>query len=277
MVICKKRWLFSLIAILLLELTAFPVRAQVPPRPEPSRLVNDFAGILGECQWLEDSLDKIALETSNQICVVTMNDFGGLDKAMMANKIGDEWGVGTKEKSNGVIILIKPKTEEANGEAFIATGLGLEGAIPDTVCTRIVTKEMIPHFQENDYPAGVWAGAKVVRALAVGEYSGEEYLKEDDMGIFGMIITSGIVLLLLYLLFRCFKDFFVGLINLFRPKRKSAATQGSDVERFSDSNDDQDDMDDDLYDNDSSSDSDEPSWGGYGGGTFHGGGGGASW
>ena len=83
----KATWnnrLSRLTAILLLCLTTLTVTAQVPPRPDPPKLVNDFAGILGDCQWLEDSLQQIAMETSNQICIVTMNDFGGLDKAQMA-------------------------------------------------------------------------------------------------------------------------------------------------------------------------------------------------
>ena len=123
--------------ILLVCFTAMTLWAQVPPRPNPPRLVNDFAGILGDCQWLEDSLERIAMETSNQICVVTMNDFGGYDKATMAYSIGQEWGVGTKDNRNGVVILIKPKTAESKGEAFIATGYGLEGAITDATSTRM--------------------------------------------------------------------------------------------------------------------------------------------
>lgn len=133
-------------AILLLCLTALTVTAQVPARPNPPRLVNDFAGILGDCQWLEDSLERIAMETSNQICVVTMDDFGGYDKAMMAYSIGEQWGVGKKGNNNGVVILIKPKTAEGKGEAFIAPGYGLEGAITDATSTRIVNQEMIPYF-----------------------------------------------------------------------------------------------------------------------------------
>ena len=166
--------LLRLTAVLLLGLTAMTAVAQVPARPDPPRLVNDFAGILGDCQWLEDSLQQIAVETSNQICVVTMNDFGGYDKAMMAYSIGQQWGVGTERHRNGVVILVKPKTEDSKGEAFIATGYGLEGAITDATSTRIVNQEMIPHFKENDYLGGVWAGAQVVRDLATGEYNEED-------------------------------------------------------------------------------------------------------
>ena len=189
-----------LTACLLLCLTAVTMLAQVPPRPNPPRLVNDFAGILGECQWLEDSLEKIAMETSNQICVVTMEDFGGYDKAMMAYSIGQEWGVGNKDNRNGVVILIKPKTEHSKGEAFIATGYGLEGAITDATSTRIVNQEMIPYFKENDYLGGVWAGAKVVRDLAIGEYNEEDYAQEKgDDALFALIMFILIFAFFLYL------------------------------------------------------------------------------
>ena len=186
--------------VLLLCLTAITVMAQVPPRPNPPRLVNDFAGILGDCQWLEDSLEKIAMETSNQICVVTMDDFGGYDKAWMAYKIGQEWGVGKKDNNNGVVILIKPKTAESKGEAFIAPGYGLEGAITDGISTRIVNQEMIPYFKENDYLGGVWAGAKVVRDLAIGEYNEEDYAQQEgDDALFALIMFILIFAFFLYL------------------------------------------------------------------------------
>ena len=195
------RTLTRLTAALLLSFTVLTVVAQVPPRPDPPRLVNDFAGILGDCQWLEDSLERIAMETSNQICVVTMEDFGGYDKAMMAYEIGERWGVGKKGNNNGVVILIKPKTAESKGEAFIAPGYGLEGAITDATSTRIVNQEMIPYFKENDYLGGVWAGAQVVRDLATGEYNEKDYAQQgdDDGALFALIMFILIFAFFLYL------------------------------------------------------------------------------
>ena len=189
-----------LTAIMILCLTALTVTAQVPPRPNPPKLVNDFAGILGDCQWLEDSLEQIAMETSNQICVVTMNDFGDYDKAWMGYKIGQEWGVGNKTNRNGVVILIKPKTESSKGEAFIAVGHGLEGAITDATSTRIVNQEMIPYFKENDYLGGVWAGAQVVRDLAIGEYNEEDYINQYDSADawLGFLVFVAIIALVIY-------------------------------------------------------------------------------
>ena len=254
---------------LLLCVTALAAMAQVPERPNPPRLVNDFAGILGDCQWLEDSLERIAMETSNQICVVTMNDFGGYDKAMMAYSIGQEWGVGKKGNNNGVVILIKPKTEDSKGEAFIAPGYGLEGAITDAISTRIVNQEMIPHFKENDYLGGVWAGAQVVRDLATGEYNEEDYAQQDDdSALFALILFILIFAFFMYLAHKSNQNGGGGHRN----NRDTGTwggpiifTTGSDWNRGGSSW------------GGGGGWSGGGGWGGFGGGSFGGGGGGGSW
>ena len=261
------RTLSRLTAVLLLCLTVLTAAAQVPARPNPPRLVNDFAGILGDCQWLEDSLERIAMETSNQICVVTMEDFGGYDKAMMAYSIGQQWGVGTQRNRNGVVILIKPKTADSKGEAFIATGYGLEGGITDATCTRIVNQEMIPYFKENDYLGGVWAGAKVVRDLAVGEYNEEDYASQDDGdALLGLILFIAIMAFFFYLASKSNGG------NGNRNNRDTGTWGGPII--FTTGND---------WGRGGSSWGGGGSfgggggWGGFGGGSFGGGGGGGSW
>ena len=266
MAIWNKR-LSRLTAIILLCLTSLTVMAQVPARPNPPRLVNDFAGILGDCQWLEDSLERIAVETSNQICVVTMNDFGSYDKAWMAYKIGQEWGVGNKENRNGVVILIKPKTEHSKGEAFIATGHGLEGAITDALSTRIVNNVMIPYFKENDYLGGVWAGSQAVRDLAIGEYNEEDYAQQDDgEALFALLVFLGIFVLFLYLAHKSNGN------NGNRNNGDTGTwggpiiiTHGSDWGRGS------------TWSGGGTWGGGGGGWGGFGGGSFGGGGGGGSW
>ena len=257
-----------LLALAILCFTAVTVMAQVPARPDPPRLVNDFAGILGNCQWLEDSLEKIAMETSNQICVVTMSDLGGYDKAMMAYSIGEKWGVGKKGNNNGVVILIKPKTADSKGEAFIAPGYGLEGAITDATSTRIVNQEMIPYFKDNDYLGGVWAGAKVVRDLAVGEYNEEDYAQQgDDGALFALIMFILIFAFFLYLAHKSNNG------NGGNRNNRDTGTWGGPIIFTSGSD----------WGRGGSSWSGGGSWGGgggwggFGGGSFGGGGGGGSW
>lgn len=182
-----------------LTLFVLTAMAQVPAKPDPPRLVNDYAGIFTpeEVQFLEDTLVAFSKRTSNQIVVVTMADFGDLDRAQMATKIGQEWGVGKADHDNGVVFLIKPKTPEANGEVFIAPGIGLEGAIPDGACSSIIRKNVIPHFRENDYFGGVWDGLSVIMPLAAGEYSFEEEEEEDD-GFLVFILVLGIIGLIVW-------------------------------------------------------------------------------
>ena len=253
---------------LLLCLTALTAMAQVPERPNPPRLVNDFAGILGDCQWLEDSLERIAMETSNQICVVTMNDFGGFDKAWMAYNIGQKWGVGKKGNNNGVVILIKPKTDDSKGEAFIAPGYGLEGAITDATSTRIVNQEMIPYFKENDYLGGVWAGAKVVRDLATGEYNEEDYAQQgDDGALFALIMFIAIFAFFMYLAHKSNQG------NHGNRNNGDTGTWGGPI-IFTSGN---DWGRGSSWSGGGSWGGGGGGWGGFGGGSFGGGGGGGSW
>lgn len=157
--------------------------AQVPLRPDPPRLVNDFAGILGQDQVavLEDSLVQFARQTSNQIVVVTLASLNGYDPADLAFRIGESWGVGQKDKNNGIVILVKPKAGNEKGQVFISVGYGLEGAIPDAVANgKVIDHEMIPRFRENDYFGGIMAGARVIMSLSRGEYTADQYQGGED-------------------------------------------------------------------------------------------------
>ena len=139
----------------------------VPSRPEPQRLVNDYAGIFQPHQT--DELERMLVafddSTSNQIAVVTVLDLEGYSAAEYATQIGLEWQVGSARFDNGIVVLVKPKTADSSGQVFIAVGYGLEGAIPDAYVKRIINNEMIPHFMSEDYYGGV---ASACRTLTNG-------------------------------------------------------------------------------------------------------------
>jgi len=137
--------------ILIFLVIAAGLKADIPPRPSPPRLVNDLASLLKpeEVSALERSLVRFADTTSNQIAVVIVSTLGGMDKSEFAYKIGQSWGVGQSKFNNGIVILLKPKSSEEKGEVFIATGYGLEGVLPDAICKRIIEKEMIPLLYEQ--------------------------------------------------------------------------------------------------------------------------------
>jgi len=182
---------------LLFSAVLFTVQGQtLLPRPEPSRLVNDFAGILssGELQALENKLVAFDDSTSNQIAVVIVSDLQGYDRSDFAYRVARDWGVGQGDFNNGLLVLVKPKTASSNGQVFIATGYGLEGAIPDIACADIIDREIIPRFRENDYYGGIDAGTNVLMALAAGEYSYDNYAGGKSSGTIPGVIIFLVIL-----------------------------------------------------------------------------------
>ncbi|MCK9422520.1 MAG: TPM domain-containing protein [Bacteroidales bacterium] len=151
----------------------------IPARPDPPRLVNDFAGILSadQIQQLENKLVAFNDSTSTQLLVVIVKSLNGYDKNDFAYRIGQTWGVGQKGKNNGAVILVKPKYQNDQGEASIQTGYGLEGAIPDALAKRIVENEMIPNFREGNYYQGIDAATSTMMSLVKGEYTADQYTK----------------------------------------------------------------------------------------------------
>jgi uncharacterized protein len=151
----------------------------IPERPVPPRMVNDFAGVLApvEAAHLEQKLVSFNDSTSTQIILVIVKSLNGYDKSDFAQRLGQKWGVGQKGKNNGVVILVKPKYPNEKGEAEIQTGYGLEGVLPDATCKQIVDNEMIPRFAQGDYYGGVSAAISVVMSITKGEFTANQYSK----------------------------------------------------------------------------------------------------
>lgn len=177
--IFKFSLLFLLLSGFLIALAADPA---IPERPSPPRLMNDFTGTLSrtEINTLENHLVAFNDSTSTQIVVVFVNSLEGYDKAQFADLLGEKWGVGHKGKDNGLVVLVKPKSATENGDVFIATGYGLEGAVPDAVIKQITDDVMIPYFKQNQYFEGVAKGTEVLMKLTAGEFTAEDYLKSTS-------------------------------------------------------------------------------------------------
>lgn len=145
--------------------------------PAQDGFVTDQANLFssGQINSLKSMLQAFSDSTSNQIVVVTMTDLQDYAPYEVATKIGQEWGVGQSGFDNGVVILIKPKTVQSKGQVFIASGYGLEGAIPDATAKLIVENEMIPYFKQGEMFQGVLAAIVPIKGLAMGEYNSDQY------------------------------------------------------------------------------------------------------
>lgn len=190
----KNKHITVLLLLILHSIGIFAV--DMPARPAPPRLVNDLAGLLDtrSANELEEQLALFARETSTQIAIVTLNDLMGYDAGDYAFRLAESWGVGQQGRDNGILILIKPRINNERGQAYIATGYGLEGVVPDAVARRIVDNEMIPHFRNDDYYAGILSGVSILMDLTRGEYTADTYVnrtgsREEAAGaIFALIL-----------------------------------------------------------------------------------------
>ncbi len=213
--------LIQFFSVLVFLMLAFKVAAQnFPEQPDPPRLVNDFSRLLNDASRneLERSLVQFNNETSTQIAIVTIDDLNGYDIADYAFRLAEKWGIGQKGKNNGILILVKPKNGNEKGQVFIATGYGLEGAVPDAVAHRIVDFEIIPRFRQNDYAGGLKAAVTTLMELTKGEYTADNYMnKTKDSSEH----VGGVIFLLFF--------FAVLFIVVKGQKTKSSSIGGSDL------------------------------------------------
>jgi uncharacterized protein len=188
--------------LLLLTLISFAGTSQTDcfPKPKDFTFVYDEANILSEQQeaTLNNKLRAFTNSTSNVLVIVTKTDLCGYDKAKYTYTCLEEMGVGRADLDNGLVIMVKPKEIDGVGEVFIATGKGLQGAIPDLVASRdIVQKELIPQFKLKNYYQGISNASDVLIALASGEISHEDYAPKKSK--LPVIIFIGIFIILFVL------------------------------------------------------------------------------
>jgi uncharacterized protein len=164
--------------------SVFALNAQVPDKPNPSKLYNDFTQqrflSSQEEQSIELELENFYHETSNQICIVVVEDLAGMDASEFSFDLGNKWGVGTKDFKNGIVILLKPFAGKGDRDLFIAVGNGLEGAITDLATKAIRENDMMPYLQSGQNYAALQAAIQSLQKASQGEYNVKVKRKGKD-------------------------------------------------------------------------------------------------
>jgi len=154
--------------ILVLMLSSTALAAEVIP-PSPPAYFNDYANVIspGTRQRLNQQLIDFEKQTSNEIVVAIYAKMqSDLPIEDYAVRVYQAWKIGTKRNNNGALLLIYTQDHKMR----IATGYGLEGALPDALCKQIMDDEIAPRFKEGNYDAGLTAGVAAMIAATKGEY-----------------------------------------------------------------------------------------------------------
>lgn len=172
------------IITILLSLTTTVAFAQIekelPVKPNPPKLVVDFTGTLAQDQQaaLEQKLTSFDDSTSIQIAVVIIQTTGDRDISDYAVALGRNWGIGNKEFNNGILLLVAKNDRKI----WIATGYGLEGALPDITAKSIIENEITPNFKESDFYRGLDEGTNAIISATKGEYKAPENYNSRKKG-----------------------------------------------------------------------------------------------
>lgn len=177
--------------------TTFNPESLLTPRTGKQELVNDFTNTLtpDQKQALENKLVAFDDSTSTQIAVVIIPSLNGNDIADYNVKLGRAWGVGGKEFSNGVVLLIAKNDRKLN----ISTGYGVEGALPDITAKHIIDDVIVPNFKGDDYYRGIDEGTDAIIKAVKGEYKAPANYRKK--GRSGSRLIFIIIIIILFLIF----------------------------------------------------------------------------
>jgi uncharacterized protein len=162
--------------------------------PRPVGYVNDFANIIDDQSKNEIGaiIESTERSTGVEIAVVTVANLGEMPIEEMAIKYFESWGIGKKGKDNGVLILVAPNDRKA----WIQTGYGIEGVLPDGLVGEIYRNEMVPRFKQGDFGGGILATVYKISKVVGGEKVSYSPKKRQRNNVGSLIYLVFLILVL---------------------------------------------------------------------------------
>lgn len=162
--------LFVSVLLLVLLSTPYITSATVNiPSPTSYKYLNDYTGTLSESD--AKSIISIGKEledkTGAQAIVVVIKSTDGAPIEDYAIKLFRGWGIGQKNKDNGLLILLA-----LDDKAWrVEVGRGLEGAIPDALSNRVMDSIAKPSFINGNYGEGLLNSYSAYSDYIASEYN----------------------------------------------------------------------------------------------------------
>jgi uncharacterized protein len=186
-----------IITLLMLFFSFGNVFAQfkIPEKPKFQTSVYDYASLLSSSQKnsLEQKLVKYSDTTSTQIVIAIINSTEGENINFLGAQWGQKWGIGQAKEDNGILILLAKNDRKI----AINTGYGIEYLLTDALSKRIIERDIIPYFKQNDYYGGLNRGADAIFEVLNGEYQGSRKSNDEfPIGVIFVLIFIFIIILI---------------------------------------------------------------------------------
>lgn len=192
----KAKFLFSFM-VALLSFSFSYAQFEIPEKPDFQTSVYDYYKLLNtsEKNSLEQKLVKYSDTTSTQIVIAIIPSTNGENITYLGANWGEKWGIGQAKEDNGILILLA----RDDRKIAINTGKGVEHLLTDAMSKRIIERDVIPYFKQNDYYGGLNRGADAIFEVLSGEYKGSRQTtnqNEFPIGFVFILIFIFIIILI---------------------------------------------------------------------------------
>lgn len=109
---------------------------------------------------LTTMLASLETKTKHQLVVVTMPSLNGQPIERLSRCLGNGWGIGRASADDGVLLVVAPTERKVR----IEVGKGLETILSNAEAKLILDQEVLPLFQDGNFPVGIRAGAARIAA-----------------------------------------------------------------------------------------------------------------
>lgn len=211
-----RKYLYQ-ISVILLLLLAMPVYAreytvETVPNVQVSdrtQYVTDPDHFLSDATRAHINSLLAQLRDSNSVeaVVVMLPSIGNDDIDNFATELFTHWGIGKASNDNGLLFIAVMDQRQF----VIRTGYGVEGVLPDILCSRIIRQCITPNFREGNYDKGVTKAVQQALHLLLNPEASAELMAEESNKpffdeadkelllniLYGYLIFSAIISLLL--------------------------------------------------------------------------------
>jgi uncharacterized protein len=157
------------LAVLLMALIALATQAQAGYPKAKDLYVNDFAKLLTakDAITIRTALAELRHGAGVQAVVVTIRSIHGYgtgDQTIesFATNLFNKWGIGDRERNDGVLILVAVNDRKVRIELGSGYGGGYNAQMQG-----VIDQQMLPHFKEKNYSLGILEGTdSVVQILS---------------------------------------------------------------------------------------------------------------
>ena len=138
-----------------------------------------------------------------KLLVVTVDSIKGFSLAKLADKKGEQYGIGSKESDQGLVYVVAVKKRRD----YLATSRGMKSKITPFMASDIIDSNVSfskgnLNFNEGDFDKGINTVLSTVQPYFLGKYTASDYPKSKFKAVYlplllallvSLVLTSSIV------------------------------------------------------------------------------------